>query len=132
MFLCDTCKLPIGPRISPIMVTTMTRERGYENLVYNVEEDIKQKVSSYGSEIVSEAKLCHPCAGVEVRSEPPVDIKHWLTIAKHNFDHAKGCKGVKTRTVNGEKVTEDCKMCQRIILSWASVPVNILPRLLAE
>lgn len=68
MFNCSVCKHSIGPKISPIHVTTGTRPIAYHNEYYREDSWGNKelvKVDSLGTEITGEALVCPSCAGVE-------------------------------------------------------------------
>ena len=78
MFNCTTCKKTVGPKVSPIAVIGDTRNVEYLNIVRRVDENdvpYKEEVHSKGTEIVTERRLCHECAGTEPQRKAIVGVR---------------------------------------------------------
>jgi len=64
MFICATCKQPVGPSVSPIPVIVETRAQEYDNIRIELDEyerETKIPVHSVGTEIVKQISVCPPC-----------------------------------------------------------------------
>lgn len=71
MFRCEHCKKVSEPKEKPVTVVNQVRNVQYHNEFFREDEfgnRKREKVDSFGTEIVKESKLCHECAadyGVE-------------------------------------------------------------------
>lgn len=116
MFLCDTCKKPIGPKKSPLLMVKEVRPTIYEH--FTEEGEV---IVTNGYETVKEVKLCRSCGGAsELGAQAPPDFPMIMAGALGRFDHAGRCK----------KPLGDCAVCKFNIEWFASLPLGILGKVL--
>lgn len=121
MFNCESCQRPTGPRVSPILVVTETRERVYLGIGRDEEDRVLVPVGT-GYEIVKERKICPACAGVVVPTvrEDGAEARVAKGVYLSALAHVKKCK---------EKLIEDCTICQRIVRVLSTIPAPIISTL---
>lgn len=126
MFRCHQCATVVGPRISPSVVVTATRSVQYQN------EDVEGNAAiTAGTEIVSEERRCRTCAGEPpLRETQPPDFPTLKAISEAKFEHARKCMKLDRAGREGHGFDE-CKACKQNMKWFASLPAQILSRILA-
>lgn len=131
MFICDHCLLPIGPKVSPIKVTLLTRPTSYVNEVPDRDDPLgfgTVEKHSTGSEIVSEENWCPQCMGLEVKPEAKPDYAMYQASANNLLKHVRGSG--KVRGCN--KPLDDCKTCQNNMKFFRELGLNVLSQVQNE
>lgn len=127
MFRCDVCGVTSLPKVSPVLVPVQFREKSYLGWVEDEELGGREyKIVGNGKEIVKEHKLCPSCSGIPAPVEVPIDARPSVGAAKIRFAHARKCKGVTKRKVDGETVEEPCKLCKAAMEWFGHLPSPIL------
>lgn len=118
MFICGVCKRSSTPKEKPTYLVMEAQEQSY----FNYDEDGERKISS-GVETVIENLVCRGCMGlnpIPTPNDPTYRIN--MLGAQGAHSHAGGCK----------KMIGECKMCNRSLAFFSSIPLNHLPDALGE
>lgn len=78
MFNCSVCKQSIGPKVSPIHITTGVREQIYHNTKVVLDEydrEHTEEIHSNGMEIIGQVLVCPPCNGEQMSEPAKVTLK---------------------------------------------------------
>ena len=115
MFNCELCSASIGPRLSPIVVST-SRSRSYDT--FDVEGN---PIVTSGSEIDREINSCRDCAGLPpLTSIQPFDMEFAKARAATASKHAAKCS----------KDPFSCKECKLGMAFFAALPPQVLSDIL--
>lgn len=127
MFKCDCCKKAIGPKVSPFVSVVESRPVSYTFDRIDPETEEVIQLTSVGSEVVREEKLCPECAqGLEgapkLGTPATVDYTKTINLALLMQEHGKRCKDTPS----------ECKVCQRNMEFFGALPLNVLNIVLSD
>jgi hypothetical protein len=122
VFVCDYCRQPIGPKVSPIPVI-LTRPMTYK-VIREVEFIGPVEDFTSGYETIAEFKSCAPCQKLPLpKPQLPVDMTLIRQKAEGFRLHAHKCK---------VKEGVDCFVCKRSREFYESLPPNVVSLLMQD
>lgn len=117
-YVCDYCSKPVGPHI-PLHLIEVEGERRsivYTNQRRDAETGEKSVITTHGTEIVREFKICPVCSGTKPRIETQINALPHIALCTALQGHGKGCK----------KPYVECVVCLRNERAYGTIPAKAL------